>query len=426
MSKNIWCIIELINVILELIIVYVFHSKLYERKYDNKIYYAAFYLIGAAILYISGLFTNNSSILITITFFMIYMIAHFLYNSSNVKKIFCSAMFIVFVIISEMLFISMMSAMKLGSPADIVKQGINRLIGMAGTKIIYFWIIYIICNLINKRTNNIPLKYWIMIILMPCLSTVILCVLFQSMLISGEIKNYIYFLSVSGLLYINLAVFDFFETYQKQIRLTVLEQLVEIENTNYKLIEKSYSDMKKLKHDISNQVNVINDLIKHDDKKSAELVLKGIYESIDNAGAVCYTGEPIIDSIINIKIKEACTYGIKVTSRINIKYFNIDSVEICRILGNALDNAIEGCQRSESSEPNIHISIQQIENKIAVEISNSSCDVDLNNLHTNKFDKALHGIGIESMKTSVERLNGFMNQSCQNRIFFLKIVLPNK
>ena len=200
---------------------------------------------------------------------------------------------------------------------------------------------------------------------------------------------------------------------------------MEVENTNYRLIEKSYDDMKKLKHDISNQISVIQNLIKHNDEKSANKVLNEISEIINNAGAVCYTGEPIIDSIINIKINKACEHGITVTSRINTDSFNIDTVEVCRILGNALDNAIEGCERSGISEPVIHISIREVDNKIAVAISNSSCDVDINDLHTNKSDSSIHGIGIESMKTSVEKLNGFMNQGYESGVFFFKMVLPN-
>lgn len=422
-----WYLIEAVNVGFEIAIIALFFSKLLIPKYENKYMYFVGYTVSAIILYILGLITSNATILISTTFAILIIISLSLYKGTIIKKNFLSLLFIVIVFISEILFIGMMTALNIGQPNEFGQQGISRIIGMVGTKIIYFWIVVLVSKLLGKKIRDVQIKHWILIFLMPVISTIILYIVYNDLLKSVLGKEIIiYCISVVGLLYINFAVFDFFETYQKQIKLTVLEQLVEIENKNYKLIEKSYNDMRKLKHDISNQVNVINDLFKHDDKRSAELVLKRIYESIDNAGAVCYTGEPIIDSIINIKIKEARTYGIKVTSRINVKYFNIDSVEICRILGNALDNAIEGCQRSENSEYNIHISIQQIENKIAIEVSNSSCDVDLNNLHTSKFDKALHGIGIESMKTSVERLNGFMNQGCENGIFFLKMVLPNK
>ena len=421
-----WNIIEAVNVVLEFIIVYLFHTKLFKKKYETKSYYLAAYSIGAVVLYVGGLLTSNSSILITVTFILLFLISFFLYEGTNSKKIFCSSMFIVFIITSEMLFISMMTALKLGTPADIIEQGANRIIGMLGTKIIYFWMIYIVCNLINKKTDSIPVKHWIMIILMPCLSAVILCVLFQSMTSAGSIGNIIYVISVSGLLYINIAVFDFFETYQKKLRLSVLEQVIEIENTNYKLLEKSYSDMKALKHDIRNQIDVIKRLIEQDDKKSAETVLKNVCEKLNSAGAVCYTGEPIIDSILNIKLKTASEMGIKVVKCIKVTEFCLDRIELCRALGNALDDAVEGCQRSESDEQHIFISIQQIEDKIAIEISNSSNEVDLNNLQTSKRNKSAHGIGMDSIRSSVEILNGFMDYDYKNGVFFLKMVLDNK
>ena len=349
-----------------------------------------------------------------------------MYKGRIIKKIFLSLLFIVIVFISEILFIGTMTALNIGLPNEIVQHGIKRVIGMIGTKIIYFWIVIIVSRLINKKFKDVPIKHWIMIFFMPVISTFILYIIFYS-LMDSSVKDgmIIYFTAVLGLMYINFEVFDFFETYQKQIKLTVLEQLMETENANYRLIERSYNDMKKMKHDISNQISVIQNLIKHNDEKSASKILNEISEIINNAGAVCYTGEPIIDSIINIKINEACECGITVTSRINTGSFNIDTVEVCRILGNALDNAIEGCERSGISKPVIHISIREVNNKIAVAISNSSCDVDINDLHTSKSDSSIHGIGIESMKTSVEKLNGFMNQSYESGVFFFKMVLPN-
>lgn len=421
-----WNIIEAVNVVLEFVIVYLFHTKLFKQKYETKSCYLAAYSIGAVVLYVGGLLTSNSSILITVTFILLFLISFFLYEGTNSKKIFCSSMFIVFIITSEMLFISMMTALKLGTPADIIEQGANRIIGMLGTKIIYFWMIYIVCNLINKKTDSIPVKHWIMIILMPCLSAVILCVLFQSMTSSGSIGNIIYVISVSGLLYINIAVFDFFETYQKKLRLSVLEQVIEIENKNYELLEKSYSDMRTLKHDIENQIEVVKSLIEQDNKNSAEMVLKNVCKKLNSAGVVCYTGESIIDSILNIKVKTASEMGINVVRCINVREFCLDKIELCRVLGNALDNAVEGCQRSGNNDPHIFIEIQQIEDKIAIEISNSSDKVDLNNLQTSKHNKSVHGIGMDSIRASVRILGGFMNYDYKNGVFFLKMVLNNK
>lgn len=70
--------------------------------------------------------------------------------------------------------------------------------------------------------------------------------------------------------------------------------------------------------------------------------------------------------------------------------------------------------------------MQQLDDKIVIEITNSAKDVDLNNLQTSKKNKSAHGIGISSIQSSVEKLNGYMKYDFENNVFSLKMVVPNK
>lgn len=422
-----WNIVEAANVAVEMLIILLYFSKLFAPSYESKRIYIVGYLAAALILYLTGVFTSDSTVLISVTFALLLLISIILYEGTIIRKAFLSLLFIVIVFISEILFIGIMTALNIGIPSEIVEQGVNRIIGMIGTKIIYFWIVVFVCRLINKKLKDVPPKQWIMIFLMPVVSTIILYIIFYDLLsVSVNGGMVIYCCAVLGLLYINFAVFDFFETYLKQLRISVLEQVIERETTNYKQIENAYNDMRTLKHDISNQLDVITDLISRNDKKSAEAVIKSISLQLENVNAVCYTGEPIIDSVINIKLKYAHELGINITKRIKIAAFDLDKIELCRAIGNVLDNAIEGCQRSGLSEQHIYISIQQIDDKIVVEITNTATDVDLNNLQTSKINKSAHGIGLSSIQSSVEKLNGYMKYDFKNNIFFLKMVVPNK
>lgn len=422
-----WNIAEAVNVAVEMLIVLLYFNKLFPQSYEYKRIYIGGYSAAALILYLTGILTTNSTVLISVTFSLLLLISIILYDGEIIRKAFLSLLFIVIVFISEILFIGLLNILKIGSPSEIGNQGINRIIGMVGTKIIYFWIVIFVCRLINRKIQEIPIKQWVTIILMPSISTVILYIIYYDLMSSHENnKILLYCIAVLGLLYINFAVFDFFETYLKQLRLSVLEQVIERETTNYKQIENAYNDMRTLKHDISNQLDVITDLISRNDKKSAEAVIMSISLQLENVNALCYTGEPIIDSVINIKLKYAYELGINITKRIKIAAFDLDKIELCRAIGNVLDNAIEGCQRSGLSEQHIYISIQQIDDKIVVEITNTATDVDLNNLQTSKKNRSAHGIGLSSIQNSVDKLNGYMKCDFKNNIFSLKMVVPNK
>lgn len=427
MHNVIWNIIEAANVAVEMLIVLLYFNKLFAPSYEYKRIYIVGYSTAALILYLTGVLTSDSTVLISVTFSLLLLLSILLYEGTIIRKAFLSLLFIVIVFISEILFIGIMTALNIGMPSEIVEQGVNRIIGMVGTKIIYFWIVVFVCRLINKKLKEVPPKQWVMIFLMPVVSTVILYIIFYDLLsVSVNGGMVIYCVAVLGLLYINFAVFDFFETYLKQLRLSVLEQVIERENTNYRQIENAYNDMRKLKHDVANQLDVVYELINQNDKNSAEAVIKNISEQLEIANAVCYTGEPIIDSVINIKLKYAHELGINITKRIKIAAFNLDKVELCRAIGNALDNAIEGCQRSNLSQQHIYISMQQIDDKIVVEITNSAGNINLNNLQTSKKNKSAHGIGMDSIRASVEKMNGYMKYDCNYNVFSLKMIVSNK
>ena len=70
--------------------------------------------------------------------------------------------------------------------------------------------------------------------------------------------------------------------------------------------------------------------------------------------------------------------------------------------------------------------MQQVDDKIVVEIANSAGNIDLSNLQTSKKNKSAHGIGMDSIRASVEKLNGYMKYDCNNNIFSLKMVVSNK
>ena len=110
-------------------------------------------------------------------------------------------------------------------------------------------------------------------------------------------------------------------------------------------------------------------------------------------------------------------------TKINVGEIRFDTVGMCRILGNALDNAIEACERVDTEEKCICIALNQLENKLIIEINNTSPAVDIHNLATSKANKIIHGIGLKSIKQAVKSMNGHMSYSYENGFFTLKIML---
>ena len=138
------------------------------------------------------------------------------------------------------------------------------------------------------------------------------------------------------------------------------------------------------------------------------------------------TGNLIIDSIINSKLSEAVDKDISVSAHVMLPTeVKINTDDIVVILGNLLDNAIEACERLSTGK-RLELMLKYEDGCIIVSVRNSF-DGNINrkgNVFVSlKSDKALHGIGLQSVRHTVEKLNGEMKISTTKNIFSVDAIL---
>jgi sensor histidine kinase YesM len=314
----------------------------------------------------------------------------------------------------------------MGNPNELLQSGLGRYLGMIGTDLIYLWLIGLMHRIINKRIRDLPVKYWILIITIPIISIFLLQTILDGFT-ANHSYNYISLgLSLVGIVFINIAMFNFFESYEDKIKLKYLETMKHQEQENYKLLTLSYNQVSEFKHDIENQFLVLNDMLENNDTDSAKKYLVKLSSFVRLANRLCYTGSNAVDSIVNIKGSLAQTYGIEFICKVNIiTSIKADELELCRIIGNGLDNAIEGCLRADTPHKHIWISLTEEREKLFLVITNTSDKVNPSDLSSTKKDKGIHGIGINSIRSSVDRLGGLINLDYEDGIFKLNIMIHN-
>ena len=419
---SIYDIIETINTIAEILIIALFYHRIFDRKYNSTITYVINYLVAFAVLLASTLNISSPYIRIGVTFVILLSLSFLMYDGSKKVKLFASIYFILIFFISETLFVGILAIMGYGNPSELLESNMGRILGMIGTKIFDFWIIVYSCRIYKNKVKSLPFRYWVLIILMPFLSAIILNQIFPANH-SGNNVMIGYIISVCGVLYLNFSVFNYFESYDKQIRLATLEQIMERESENYRAIAGSYAEIRNIKHDLRNQVTVLNDLLKDNKYDEAKKHINQLYNDVEKVTSVCYTGNSAVDSIINLKGDYARSRNILFMSKIKVNSIDFDTISVCRILGNALDNAIEACERIDIDEKCVCIAMHQLDNKLIIEIENTSLPVDVNNLITSKKNKEAHGIGMQSIRQTVENMNGYVSCNYENSYFSIKIVL---
>ena len=406
-------------------LIFLYFSLLCKRKIKKSFLILLFFLftsILSAIVLLSDSIVLN---LITTTV-LISIIAFLCFDDTIRHKIFWIAIYLLIISISEPIVIGVLCIANMGTPNEFLESGLGRYLGMLGTNIIYLWLIGLMHRLINKRIRDLPVKYWALIILIPIISIFWLQTILDSFTVTDSISYFSLSISLAGIIFINIAMFNFFESYEDKIKLKYLETLKQQEQENYKLLTLSYKQVREFKHDIENQFSVLKDMLENDDIDAAKKYLVKLSSFVRLANRPCCTGNNAIDSIVNIKGSLAQTYGIKFICKANIiTSIKADELELCRIIGNCLDNAIEGCLRCDAFHKHIWFSISEEQEKLFLVITNTSDKVDVNVLSSTKKEEGLHGIGISSIKSSVNRLDGLIKFECDSEIFKVNIMIQN-
>lgn len=205
-------------------------------------------------------------------------------------RIFWIAIYLLIISVADPIVIGIMCIANMESPEDFLQSVTGRYLGMIGTDLIFLWLIGMIHQIINKKIRDLPIKYWILIIIIPITSIFLL----QTMLDSFTVKDLLNYISLGisliGIIYINLAMFNFFESYEDKIRLKYLETLKQQEQDNYKLLALSHKQVRELKHYIENQFSILNDLMKSGDNAAVMQYLDKLNSYVRTANRICYTG----------------------------------------------------------------------------------------------------------------------------------------
>lgn len=421
MKVDIFHLFEVANSVIETLIFGVFLSRIFQPKFTEKAPYFIGYGAAMTIQSASALLIGMPYVRIVVTYTILVLLSALLYNGTTAYRIFSSLYCVMVLFLSEALFVGLLTLIGSGSPTSMLSASAERTLGMLGTKVFDFWLMVYSCKIFNGKVRSLPLKHWVLIILMPVISGLILYLIFPSDISpSGEII--LSLLAMLGLLYFNFSVFNYFESFETQIRLAALEQIMEHEDENYRALTESYEEIRSIKHDLRNQTALLNDLMKQDKYTEAKQHISQLYKTVDRATSLCCTGNAAVDSIINLKGDLARSQGISYMTKIKLAQLSCDTVALCRILGNALDNAIEACARVSSGERCVCLMLSSTDDRLLICIENTSPPVDTEALTTTKENKAVHGIGLQSIRRTVSQMGG--NISCTyNEGFFTMNIL---
>ncbi len=204
----------------------------------------------------------------------------------------------------------------------------------------------------------------------------------------------------------------------------ILEQQVNAQIDHYTKMEKMNSEIRKFKHDYKNHISCISGMLKAQKYAEAEEYIQAISGCAPSGEFIFKTGNYIADAILSDKQEQAAAYSV----RIEFDGFispDINNTDLCIILSNTLDNAIEACRKAEG-EKNVSIQGSSRQGYIVLVIKNpvsEQVEVGSEIPATTKPDKANHGLGLLNVESVVSRYDGKMDISCKDGIFTVSMAL---
>lgn len=211
-----------------------------------------------------------------------------------------------------------------------------------------------------------------------------------------------------------------------------VSKLLEVQLNNqlehYNKINDIYSEFRAFRHDLNNHLialrsyindNTIEEALAYIDEISHRtLITKKSYD----------TGNIMADALLNDKNDKAADCNTHITFSGFVPTMGITSPDLCTIMANALDNAIEACAKDKSdSRKEIKVDSDFRQGYFLFRVTNPVFDkVEIkhgNQVRTSKEDSSLHGFGVANIVKAVEKYSGRTELSVNNGEFILDVEL---
>lgn len=243
-------------------------------------------------------------------------------------------------------------------------------------------------------------------------------------------------ISVGALIYINVVIFVILRILDHESKKTNeyknANVQLELQQKHYKeMLEKNYQ-VRGLWHDMNNHIITMQYLIKNQACAEIDAYLLQFHELLQNAVDHNRSGNHVVDALLNYKIKVAADNQINFVHYIAIpENLKMNSIDLSIILGNILDNAIEGCQRDKRRQEDkmIKFNMYYKRESLLIDIENT-IDKDTikktgNHMVSSKrIDEEQSGYGIANVKQVLKNYEGNMVAQILDDWFKCTILIP--
>lgn len=192
-------------------------------------------------------------------------------------------------------------------------------------------------------------------------------------------------------------------------------------------IENIYMTMRGWRHDYHNHIQSLKGYLSLNKVEQMKNYLNELETDLDSIDTLYHSGNLQLDSILNAKLAIAEKGQIRIHCDASIPpQLHVSDLDLCVILGNLLDNAIESCRKiKDPDERFIRVYIGILKKQLYISITNATSEtVKQRTDHYFTTKRGDHGHGLKRVDQVVKKYDGYLNRQNEPGVFATEIVLP--
>lgn len=426
-----WVIVEIISTGIEWIVLKLILDEISERKSKKIELYVSFFLAFLTIFILSYIKLNVNLKLILGVLIMSF-VYFYNYNDNKIKILFVSLLYSLLLIGFDIVGFSLVAYLNnIKDMSQLISNNFYRIELIIISKVL----LTLFVPILKVIKLDLPLlkrdcTYAIVPIFANMMSIV---VIFGHVLKDKDTNNlyHILILCVSlVLLFSNISLIRMISRIMKDNEIKsenrLIKEKMDMQYKHYLSLQESQETIKKIHHDINNHMICIKKM--YGNNSAASEYIEDISNQIYSCNYNFDSKNMVLDIILSEK-KYICDKN-KIDFLVDINFDKcnfMDMVDICSIFSNILDNAIEACNKIKDKDKKITLKGTVINDFFVIKcINTKENDVLLSgdNIITDKKDKDLHGIGINSVKSSLKKYDGSVEFKFEEDEFTVVICIP--
>ena len=215
--------------------------------------------------------------------------------------------------------------------------------------------------------------------------------------------------------------------FSKQIDKRIAAYQRELIETHYREVDNMYRQIRGWRHDYRNHIQAMKALAAGGDMDAIKSYLDELETDLNTVDTVVKTGNAMADAILNSKISLAKAKGITVHCDAHIPVrLKMSELDLCCIIGNLFDNAIEASLSLRSDQRQIRVYMDMKGSQLYLSFTNFTA--------TKKQEKSGrifrstkgegHGFGLVRIDAIIDRLDGYLSRNSEDGAFTTEILIP--